>query len=160
MCVKPKKSNPSAPSREDDPGLVGVQAQPEVDQDARPVPPLRPAPGGGEDDEVVGIADQLAQRRLRLPCLVEDVEGDVGQQRGDRANPGGSPTQCPRPPRPRTPRLEANYAAASTSAVNHPAFDLGHQGLVVDLVKACLDVSVEHPIAPRLAATRIASSAW
>jgi hypothetical protein len=29
--------------------------------------------------------------------------------------------------------------------VNHPAFDLAHEGVVVDVVEARLDVSVEHP---------------
>jgi hypothetical protein len=29
--------------------------------------------------------------------------------------------------------------------VNHPAFDLTHEGVMVDVVKARLDVSIEHP---------------
>jgi hypothetical protein len=72
-------------SEVDDAGLVGMQPQPESDQHL-----LDPAlclfgsaPAGGEDHEVIRIPDQRPQVGHLRPGLVNDVEGDVGQQRGD-----------------------------------------------------------------------------
>ncbi len=36
--------------------------------------------------------------------------------------------------------------------VDNPAFDLRHEGVVVDVVEACIDVGVEHPLPTPLAA--------
>jgi hypothetical protein len=39
---------------------------------------------GGEDDEVVGIANEHAETAARVgPLLVKDVERDIGEQRRD-----------------------------------------------------------------------------
>jgi len=69
----------------DDAGLVGMQAQPEADQHC--VDPalclFGPAPAGGEDDKIVRVADQRPQTGRFRPRHVNDVQGDVGQQRGD-----------------------------------------------------------------------------
>ena len=68
-----------------DAGLVGVQTQPELGQHRLDPATglLGPAPAGGEDHEVVRIADQRPQAGRRRPRLVETMQGDVGQQRGD-----------------------------------------------------------------------------
>ena len=81
---KPKKSKPSAPP----PSstilvLSGCRSQPERCQGRLgQVPGLFGSfPGGAEDDEVVAIADQHPQSPSHpVPRLVEDVEGDVGEQ--------------------------------------------------------------------------------
>ena len=70
---------------EDDAGLVGMQAQPESDQH-RLDPALclfGTAPAGGEDDEIIRVADQRPQTGRVRPGRVDDVQGDVGQQRGN-----------------------------------------------------------------------------
>ncbi len=68
-----------------DPGLVGMQPQPQRFQD-RLDPGLGlndPGPRRGEHDEVVTVPDQRPQPlALSAPRLVEDMENDVGQQRG------------------------------------------------------------------------------
>jgi hypothetical protein len=41
--------------------------------------------GATEDHQVICVLHQLPQpRAATLPCLIEDVQGDVGQQRADR----------------------------------------------------------------------------
>ena len=68
----------------DDPGLVRVQMQPERLQGLRgqDTRMLRAFSGGTQDDEVVAVAHQLPQSLPVLsPCLVQDVQGDVGEQR-------------------------------------------------------------------------------
>ncbi len=43
-----------------------------------------PFPGGTDDDKVVAVANQRSQpASLRPPCLIENMEGDVGQQGGN-----------------------------------------------------------------------------
>jgi hypothetical protein len=67
-----------------DPGLVRVQSQPERSQGGfgQVTSLFGSFPGGAEDDEVVGVADQRSRPLPRLgPRLIEDVEGDVGEQR-------------------------------------------------------------------------------
>ena len=65
-----------------DPGLVGMQSQPEVGQN-RLHPPLSLddlAAAGTDDDEVIAIPHQCSQTRAAgLPRLVEDMEGYVGE---------------------------------------------------------------------------------
>jgi len=69
-----------------DAGLVGMQPQPESDEHR--LDPAAgffgPLPAGGEHDEVVGVTDQRPQPGALRPRLIHDVEGDVGQQWGDR----------------------------------------------------------------------------
>jgi hypothetical protein len=65
-----------------DPGLVGVQLQPEWCQGGFSQVPGRnsPFPAGAEDDEIIGEPGQCSQSPSRLlPRLVEDMEGDVGE---------------------------------------------------------------------------------
>lgn len=68
-------------------GLVGVQMQPDDGQDlSRPSPGLLgPSLGGADDDEVVAVPDERPQAVPgALPFLVQHMEGDIGEQRGDR----------------------------------------------------------------------------
>lgn len=58
------------------------------------------------------------------------------------------------------PRSKPRPQQLNHLPVNNPAFDLGYESLVVDLGKAALDIGVEHPQRPRLAATRTTSRAW
>jgi hypothetical protein len=76
----------------DDPGLVGVQVQPERCQDRRhPLTGLfGPLPGVAQHDEIIGVTNQRPQIAQRRPVLVEDVQGDVGQQWRDRRTLRGS----------------------------------------------------------------------
>jgi hypothetical protein len=70
-----------------DPGLFGMQAQPERSKD-RPRPLLGlfgPLTSRAQDHEVVGVTNERSQPiACCRPRLVEDREGDVCQQRGDR----------------------------------------------------------------------------
>ena len=85
--VEAQEVEPPVPVAEaHDPGLVGVQAQPEGSQGRpRQVPSLFGSfLGGAQHDEVVAVTDQDARSwSSRLPRLIEHVEGDVGEQRRD-----------------------------------------------------------------------------
>jgi hypothetical protein len=69
-----------------DPGLVGMQSQPQRFQD-RLDPGLGlydPGPRRGEHDEVVTVSDQRSQPvTLSAPRLIEHVQHDVGHERGN-----------------------------------------------------------------------------
>ena len=70
-----------------DPGLVGMQAQPEGFQGLFGQVPSRFGSfrGRAEDDKVVAVTDQRPQSlSATRPNLVEDMEGDVGEQGGNR----------------------------------------------------------------------------
>nr|WP_308297322.1 MULTISPECIES: hypothetical protein [unclassified Streptomyces] len=75
------------PSEAGDAGFLGVQSHPELFQYPRRQLPgrLGPLSGRRQDHEVVAAPHQHSQpATFVLPRLVEDVQGDVGQQRGDR----------------------------------------------------------------------------
>jgi len=65
-----------------DRGLIGMQAQPERPQGGfgQVTGLFGTLPGGADDDEV---ADQRSEPPSTVgPCLIEDMEGDVGEQWG------------------------------------------------------------------------------
>jgi hypothetical protein len=82
--VEPQKVESFGASGEvHDPGLVGVQSQPERGQDRRRQLAGRVGllAGGADDDQVVGVSDQHSQPPpAAVPCPVEDMQGDVGEQ--------------------------------------------------------------------------------
>jgi hypothetical protein len=66
-----------------DPGLVGMQSQPERSQSGfgQVTGLFGSFPGRAEDDKVVRITDQRSQSPSTAgPRLVKDVENDVGEQ--------------------------------------------------------------------------------
>ena len=66
-----------------DPGLVGMQSEPERLKGgfSQVTGLLGSFLGDAEDDIVISKTDQLSQSPSRPdPCLIEDVEGDVGEQ--------------------------------------------------------------------------------
>ncbi len=70
-----------------DPGLVGMQPQPESVQDrcCQLAGLLGLFTGGAEDHQVICVLHQLPQPpATALPRLIEHVQSDVGQQRADR----------------------------------------------------------------------------
>jgi hypothetical protein len=72
------------PGEVHDPGLLGMQSQPEVGKDRRHQFAGRfgLALGGGEDDEIVGIPDQHSHLLpFVLPTLIQGVQCDVREQR-------------------------------------------------------------------------------
>ena len=118
-----------------------------------------PAPGGGEDHEIVRIPDQRPQAGRLLPGLVDDVEGDVGQQRRDgrtlgspRLGVGDHPVlehPCPQPP-PQQLQHRRSTTRRSTWPMRAPWSMLSKHALMS---------ASSTQSAPRLAATRITSSA-
>jgi hypothetical protein len=70
-----------------DPGLVGVQVQPQRGQDLghQPAGVLGLLSCPAEDDEVVAIPDERPEAAtVPRPRLVQHVQRDIGQQRGNR----------------------------------------------------------------------------
>lgn len=133
----------------DGPGLVGVQLQPQGSQDVcGQLPRLVGAvTGGTDDDEVIGVARQHAVApALCLPRLVEDVQGDVGQQRRDGRSLRGTGLHVEDHPALDDPRLQPGAQQLEQIAVADAPFDLTHQGAMVDLIKARLDVGIYHPL--------------
>ena len=155
---KPKKSKPSAP-------LVKVRRSWSCrDADAArggqgrlgQVPGLlRPVPGRAEHDEVVAVTDQRPQLRPRLAHASSRTwramlasSGEIGEPCGVPASDVGDHPALEHPgPQPSPQQLQH-------LPVNDPALDLGHQGVVVDLVEAALmSASSTHtaPLVGRLA---------
>jgi hypothetical protein len=67
-----------------DPGLLGMQSQPECGQSRRGLLAGLDGllAGRAQDDEVVRVTRQHSQSPpLGRPRLIEDVQGDVGEQR-------------------------------------------------------------------------------
>lgn len=83
--VKAEEVEPLSASCEmHDPGLLGVQPQPEHVQDRRRrfAGLLGLLASGRQDDQVICVPDQHSQPLPAvLPRLIEDVQRDVGQQR-------------------------------------------------------------------------------
>jgi len=73
------------------------------------------------------------------------VEGDVGEQRGKRRALRGPRLGVGDDPALEHPRSQPASQQLQHLPVNNPALDLGHEGVMVDLVEARLDVGVEHP---------------
>jgi hypothetical protein len=66
-----------------DPGLVGMQSEPERPKGgfSQVTGLLGSFLGDAEDDIIIGKTDQLSQSPSRPdPCVIMDVEGDVGEQ--------------------------------------------------------------------------------
>ena len=113
-----------------DPGLVGMQAQPEGFQGRLGQVPGRfgPFPGRAEDDEVVAVTDQRPQSLSTAgPRLVEDVEGDVGEQGGNRRALRGSGLSVGDHPALEHPGSQPSPQQLQHLPVNDPAFDLRHR---------------------------------
>jgi len=133
-----------------DPGLVGMQPQPEWGQDRRhaPLGLVGARTVGAQDHEIIGVSNEHPQLPTAVrPGLVEDVEGDVGQQRGQDAAlrstghgrlalAGLGEDTGP------TERLDQPQHALVFDSAAHPV----QQGRVVDGVKARLDIRVQHPV--------------
>ena len=105
-----------------DPGLVRVQPQPERSQNGlgQTTSLFGSFSSGAQDDEVVGEPDQHPQSLpTALPRLVEDVQGNVGEQR-EIGEPCRFPASLSDTTPPSSTRPEANCAAASTSAGQRP----------------------------------------
>ena len=134
----------------DDPGLVGMQPQPERDQDFGHT--LSGLFGfglcGTEHDKVVGVPDQHPETpSVALPDLIEDVQRDVGEQWRDGRTLRGAGVAAGHYPTLEHPRSKPASQQLQHRPVRHPSGHLDHQGIVIDLVEARFDVGVEHPLA-------------
>ena len=87
MAVEPQEVEPVAPiSDEHHAGLVGMEAQAQtVEDQPHPPEPFTGLPFGlAENDQVVGIPDQLTQTSTAvLPEPIKLVEHHVREERGD-----------------------------------------------------------------------------
>ena len=126
-----------------------MQPQPERGQDLphQPAGLFGPCLRRAEDDEVVGIPHQHPEPPpVALPGLIEDVQRDVGEQRGDRRTLRGARHRVGDHPALEHSRPQPASQQLQHRPVRHPAGHLGHQGVVIDLVEAGFDVGVEHPL--------------
>ena len=136
------------PDEARDPGLVGMQAQPERCQDRgdQLAGPDGLLAGRTQDDEVVRVAHQHSQPSPCVrPCLIEDVQGDVAQQRRDRralrrARLGGG-----HDPALEDPRSQPTPQQLEHPPVRHAPLELSDQRRLRDLVKTAVDVGVKRP---------------
>jgi hypothetical protein len=119
---------------------------------------------GDHDHEVVGIPHELHDRAAGPPVLdalpfrterrpaggevlIQNRQGDVGQQRREDAALGGAGDRLAvlalfaEDPRPQERRHQAQDPLVP-NATSHPA----HEGGVVDLVEARRDVGLQHPL--------------
>jgi hypothetical protein len=115
------------------------------------------------DHEVVGVADEFHNRTAsasmldaapfrseRLPLgvevLIENGQGDAGQQRGqDPALRGAGPGVLVQAVLGEDACFEERLDQAQDFLVRDPPPQPVQQGLMVDLVEACGDVGLEHP---------------
>ena len=79
--------------------------------------------------------------------------------RGETGEPCGVPASLGDDPALEHPGPQPTPQQLQHPPVHDPPFDQSNQGVMVDVVKARLDVSVEHPHPPPLAVTRTASRA-
>lgn len=74
----------SAPGEVDDTGLLRMQLQPELGQHrtGQCARLLGAFPGRAQDHEIVAVPHQHPEPvPVALPCLVQDVQGNIGEQR-------------------------------------------------------------------------------
>jgi hypothetical protein len=110
--------------------------------------PVGGVPLASELLSVVGVAAGLGPAALEL--AVEHAQGHVGQQRGCNAplwRAGESPFELARLGHYPGPQERADKRQDSTVA--DPPRDLGHDDLMVEPVKARLDVRLDHPLVGR-----------
>jgi hypothetical protein len=133
----------------DDPGLVGVQVQPQTGQDLGHPPArlLGVCTASAQHQEVVGVPHQHpeAARRAR-PFRIQHVERDVAQQRADRRALRGSrhgvgdrPVLQYPDPQPRPEQLQH-------PPITDPTGNLRQHSVVIDLPEAVPDIGVKHPL--------------
>ncbi len=132
-----------------DPGLVGMQPQPERFQ-GRPNQRaclLGTFTGRAQDNNIIGIADQHPQEAsVASPFLVEDVEHHVGQEGRDRRALRGTGFRTGN----ETPLDESRPKPRSQQfqhvPIRHPPLDLSDQGVVINIVETRFDINIQHPL--------------
>lgn len=149
MVEAQEVEGPPAPSEAGDPGLVRVQLKPQSGQDLRHPSPglLGPGPGPAEHHEIIGEPHQHAEAPTHLrPLLVEDVEGDIGEQGGDRRALGRPRHRVGDDPVLQHPHPQPRPEQLQHVPVRHPPLNERHQDVMPDFAEAVRDVGVKHPL--------------
>ncbi len=130
--------------------LIRVQPQPQRAEDllhgVQRRPGLRRA--AAQHHAVIGVAHQLAHAS-RGELAVQDVQVDVGQQRGNDPalrSPGDRPLKAPVH---HHPCLQPQADQLQHPPVRHPAPHLGEQPLMADLAEEVPDVELHDKVAAR-----------
>jgi hypothetical protein len=102
--------------------------------------------GRAENNEVIRIPRQNPQSlSLAPPRLIQHVQRDVRQQRGDRRPLRGPGLDGRDDPALKHPSTKPASQQLHDPPVGHPPLNLSDQRLVRDLIEARLDVGIEHP---------------
>ena len=147
--VEAEEVEPLAPfDQVHDAGLGRLGLQPKLGQQVTQPPKggFGLLPGGAQHQRVVGVADQHAML-TRLPCPVQPVQVDVGEQRGDHPTLWRASHAAPQRPALHHPGAQQRAHQTEHGPVADAFLDRLHQPGVRNRLKTVGDIRLHHPAA-------------